>query len=167
MHPLEVASLLHDIGAPDHIIAAGVLHDVIEKTDTDTVELRARFGTPITRLVLAVSEDDRINGYTARKAALREQAAEAGREALMVLAADKISKVRELSLEQARRRRRAQCAPASRDRRVAHYRHCLRLLEAHLSDSPLVAQLRAELEAITTRAASRPRVSGRLAQSLP
>lgn len=31
LHPLEVASLLLYVGAPDHLIAAGVLHDVLEK----------------------------------------------------------------------------------------------------------------------------------------
>ena len=32
-HPLEVAAILHDAGAPDHVIAAGILHDTLEKTD--------------------------------------------------------------------------------------------------------------------------------------
>jgi (p)ppGpp synthase/HD superfamily hydrolase len=36
LHPLEVASLLHDAGAPDHLIAAGALHDVLEKSHART-----------------------------------------------------------------------------------------------------------------------------------
>jgi (p)ppGpp synthase/HD superfamily hydrolase len=146
LHPLEVCCLLYHAGAPDHVIAAGVLHDTIEKTDADGADLRTRFGVPIATLVLAVSEDQRIIGYPERKAALREQVASAGHEALMVLAADKISKVRELRLEVARTRH--QPAPLSRSQgcRLAHYRHCLRLLEAQLTDSPLVARLRTELE---------------------
>ena len=39
-HPLEVACLLYDAGAPDHVIAAGVLNDVLEKTDADAEDLR-------------------------------------------------------------------------------------------------------------------------------
>src|SRR2546421_11168033 len=39
-HPLEVGALLHRVGAADHVIAAGVLHDVIEKTDVTAVDLR-------------------------------------------------------------------------------------------------------------------------------
>lgn len=63
LHPIEVATLLYDAGAPDHVIAAGALHDTIEKTDLDAAELRQRFGATITDLVLAVSEDPRIRGY--------------------------------------------------------------------------------------------------------
>ena len=70
VHPLEVACLLFGAGAPDHVIAAGALHDVIEKTDADAADLRARFGAAVTRLVLAVTEDRSISSHTARKAAL-------------------------------------------------------------------------------------------------
>jgi uncharacterized membrane protein YccC len=90
--------------------------------------------------VVAVSEDRHIAGYGARKAALRDQASEAGEEALMVFAADKVSKVREL--------RRAGGEGRPRKRRLVHYRQCLRLLQERLPDSPLVAQLDAELERV-------------------
>lgn len=146
-HPLEVAGLLEDVGAPDHVIAAGVLHDVLEKSDADAEDLLARFGHRITTLVLAVTEDQRIRGWAARKAALREQVAVAGREALMVFAADKISKARELGVVDARSCE--QPGSGRPDRRLAHYRHCLQLLEERLSDCSLVAELRAELERAT------------------
>ncbi len=136
-HPAEVAWLLFSAGAPDHVIAAGVLHDTIEKGGADIVELRARFGTRTAELVAAVSEDSDIPTYARRKAALRDQVAAAGSEALMVFAADKVSKVRELGLPG---------APARPpQRRMTHYRRCLELLERTLN-SPLVAQLRSELE---------------------
>jgi (p)ppGpp synthase/HD superfamily hydrolase len=146
LHPLEVCCLLYHAGAPDHVIAAGMLHDTIEKTDANAADLGTRFGLTIATLVLAVSEDRRIIGYAQRKAALREQVAKAGHEALMVFAADKISKARELRLETAQTRPQPAGVSRSRNRRLAHYRHCLRLLEEHLTDSPLVTQLRTELE---------------------
>jgi hypothetical protein len=89
-HPREVASILYAAGAPDHLIAAGALHDVIEKTPVTGFDLRRRFGSTIAALVLAVSEDEHISGYAERKGALRHQVAEAGEEALMLFAADKI-----------------------------------------------------------------------------
>ena len=101
LHPLEVASLLYYAGAPDHVIAAGVMHDLIEKAGASESDLQQRFGPRITRLVLAVSDDDRIHGYAKRKAALRHQVAGAGQEALELFAADKLSRVRELRRETA------------------------------------------------------------------
>ena len=59
--------------------------------------------------------------------------AAAGPDALMVFAADKVSKVRELSGKPTPHR------PSQR--RMTHYRRCLELLERRLSDSPLVVQL--------------------------
>ncbi len=135
------------------MIAAGALHDTIEKTDTDASELRKRFGTGVARLVVAVSEDERIASYAERKAALRNQAADAGEEALMLLAADKVSKARELRLYPAAARR-------SRRRRLTHYRDCLCLLQERLPDSPLVRELEMELEALSLGEMSEPALAG-------
>jgi (p)ppGpp synthase/HD superfamily hydrolase len=142
-HPVEVASLLHESGAPDDVVAAGVLHDTLEKTAAEPSELRPRFGDHITNLVLAVTEDDRIRGFDARKAALLEQVAQAGPEAQMVFAADKVSKVRELRLQALNSRAGGARSYA---RYLAHYRDCLRMLELRMPESRLVAMLRAELE---------------------
>jgi len=142
-HPLEVATLLYYAGAPDHVIAAGMLHDVIEKASVNTAELRARFGPRVTGLVLAVSDDDSIASYGRRKAALRHQVAGAGAESLTLFAADKVSKLREL------RREAAVDASApirgTRARRLRHYQRSLALLQERLPESPLVRDLRDEL----------------------
>jgi hypothetical protein len=141
-HPLEVGALLHGAGASDQVIAAGVLHDVIEKGDVTGSGLEERFGPEITRLVLAVSDDPDIRGYAARKAALRRQVAAAGSDALTVFAADKLSKLRELRREMA-------SDPSGqtrvRARRLRHYQRSLALLEERLPGSPLVQELRDEL----------------------
>lgn len=147
VHPLEVGLLLYDAGARDYVIAAGVLHDAIEKASADEAELRRRFGARIAWLVAVVSEDEAIPGYAQRKAALRRQVAGAGPDALMIFAADKVSKVRELRLTLARlaRRREQPAQSLLRARRIAHYRRCLGMLEEQLSKSTLVGQLRTEL----------------------
>jgi (p)ppGpp synthase/HD superfamily hydrolase len=147
-HPIEVASLLYDAGAGDDVIAAGLLHDTLEKTRTDGTELRTRFGPRVARLVAAVSEDESIAGYATRKSALRQQVEAAGTDAMLVFAADKVSKVRELGVapDGSEAARLAAAVSRTRQRRLTHYRHCLELLEAHIADSPLVPQLRTELE---------------------
>lgn len=148
LHPLEVASLLYYAGATDHLIAAGAMHDLIEKTDATAADLQERFGPRITGLVLAVSDDDRIAGYAKRKAALRQHVARAGDEALTLFAADKLSKLRELRREAAVDSTDT-AAPSRvrelRARRLRHYQRSLALLEERLRDSPLVRQLRDEL----------------------
>jgi (p)ppGpp synthase/HD superfamily hydrolase len=144
-HPLEVAKLLQHAGAADHVIAAGVLHDVIEKAGADPSELERRFGPEVTTLVRAVTEDPSITGYSRRKAALRRQAAAGGDDAMAVFAADKISKVRELRLG-------PDAEPRTRRRRLSHYRASLRMLEARIGRSPLVTQLAGELQQLSGRA---------------
>jgi (p)ppGpp synthase/HD superfamily hydrolase len=146
LHPIEVATLLADAGAPDHVVAAGVLHDTVEKTSAEPEDLRDRFGTRITALVMALSEDPAIAGYSARKAALCDQVRAAGDEALMVFAADKVSKTRELRLAFAKASRPPSLRAGSKpQRKLAHYRHCAELLEERMADYPLVQTLRREL----------------------
>jgi hypothetical protein len=82
-HPLEVASLHYCAGAPDHVIAAGVLHDTLEKTAATEQALAARFGPEIAAIVGAVTEDERFTAYGERKEALRDHVEMAGQDALM------------------------------------------------------------------------------------
>jgi (p)ppGpp synthase/HD superfamily hydrolase len=161
-HPVEVASLLFKAGEADDVIAAGLLHDTLEKTSTDLSELREQFGSRTAGIVAAVSEDESIPGYATRKAALRQQVEAAGREAMLVFAADKVSKVRELAVAAAGSEAAQPAATLSRtrQRRLLHYRRCLELLERHLADSSLVAQLRTELELRSAAPARGPALAG-------
>lgn len=164
LHPREVASLLRRDGAPDHLIAAGALHDVLEKTPAVVAELRERFGSTIAKLVVAVSEDSRAGGYAARKAKLRASVAAAGEEALKLFAADKISKVRELRRLDSTAATQAPRTPRERqtnERRLAHYRECLVLLQERLPGSPLVRQLEAELRRLPRDATHAQRARAR------
>jgi (p)ppGpp synthase/HD superfamily hydrolase len=140
-HPLEVADLLRSAGADDELIAAGLLHDVIEKCAVTREALNERFGTRVTYLVNAVTENPLIDGYAARKRALREQVARSGPDALTLFAADKLAKARELQIPGAK-------APA---RRLAHYRQSLELLQRLLPNHPLTRQLGTELARVAAR----------------
>jgi GTP diphosphokinase / guanosine-3',5'-bis(diphosphate) 3'-diphosphatase len=147
LHPLEVGWLLYRSGAPDDLIAAGVLHDVLEKSDVSSDALRVRFGATITALVNSVTEDEHLRGYRVRKAALRQQVAVAGSQALMIFAADKVSKVRELRAAVSASARRGDHVGQSLvpPRRLEHFRNCLVMLEERLGETPLVAEFRKEL----------------------
>jgi (p)ppGpp synthase/HD superfamily hydrolase len=143
-HPVEVACLLHEAGYPDEVVAAGVLHDVLEDTEAERLELDDRFGQRVASLVAAVSEDPSIEDDAERKAALRSQVAGAGdEEAAAVFAADKVSKARELRV------RLGQGQEQDGDRRrLEHYEETHRMLASTDVDRNLFDRLGAELEAL-------------------
>jgi (p)ppGpp synthase/HD superfamily hydrolase len=142
-HPLEVARLLHEAGYQDEVVAAGVLHDVLEDTDAERSDLESRFGGRVAELVDAVTDDPTIEDRAERKAALRRQVAEAGECAAVVFAADKVSKARELRVRMSRGRfERADPA------KLAHYEASLEMLEDLIPGHHFVDQLRMELEAM-------------------
>jgi hypothetical protein len=145
LHPLEVASLLAIAGYTDHVVAAAVLHDVLEDTDTDRDELETRFGLDVSALVSAVTEDPSIPDEGPRKAALRSQVASGPGEAAAVFAADKVSKARETRLKLSCGMGEAEGV----DEKLRHYEESLAMLEPALgADHAIVAQLRFELEAL-------------------
>jgi HD domain len=98
IHPIEVGRLLDRDGHPDDVIAAGLLHDTLERTATTSAELKRRFGVRIGRLVESVSDDQSIGDYVARKRELRDRVSRSDADTVAIFAADKISKVRELTL---------------------------------------------------------------------
>jgi (p)ppGpp synthase/HD superfamily hydrolase len=142
-HPEEVACLLHEAGYPDAVVAAGVLHDVLEDTAVERAELEQRFGRDVAALVAAVSDNPSIEDPGERKAALREQVSAAGEHAAAVFGADKISKAREL------RARHAGGAFEDDDQlKIEHYDASLALLVEVLPGHAFVGLLRDELQAL-------------------
>lgn len=143
IHPLEAASMVERSGYPDHVVAAAVLHDVLEDTDTQRRELRERFGPAVADLVEVLSDDPAITDQDARRDEVRERVRRAGGDALVIYAADKVSKVREL---------RALIVggldPVEAESKRRHYTKCLAMLEETAQDDQLVELLRFELEAL-------------------
>ena len=140
VHPIEVGRLLHGDGQPAHVVAAGLLHDVLEKTETPARELELEFGTHIAQLVAAVSDDPSIKAYEERKRELRDRVQRSDPETLAIYAADKIAKVRELGLlstwRASQRQNRA---------KLGHYRASLEMLRRAAGYTGLVICLEAEL----------------------
>jgi (p)ppGpp synthase/HD superfamily hydrolase len=143
LHPLEVAVLLCNRGFDDEVVAAALLHDAVEDTPTTADDLRSEFGDRIADLVSSLSDDESIEGYAERKAALREQVVAAGSDALAIFAADKVAKARELRATLVR-------TPGSEpdEAKLQHYEQSLEMLEQHCSGLALVRQLRFELWAL-------------------
>jgi len=92
-HARAVASALRRAGCSAEVELAGLLHDIVEDTGWTVADVRVRFGGPVAALVHAVTEDDAIVDYRARKRALREQIARAGADAIDIALADKVASV--------------------------------------------------------------------------
>jgi hypothetical protein len=92
-HPVAVAELLCGEHHGDEVIAAALLHDVVEKSDTEIDSVRERFGEVVGDLVAAMTEDESIPSYEDRKDEHRRRVAEGGAAALAIFAADKLTNV--------------------------------------------------------------------------
>jgi HD domain len=154
-HPIEVGRLLCWDGQSEEVIAAGLLHDVLEKTATTAAELERRFGIRVVRLVESVSDDPSVTDYESRKCELRHRVALAGPDTHAVFAADKIAKVRELALLPAQGLREPTVGA-----KLRHYRASVEMLNRAAGELGLVHLLDAEFEwvvarTVTTRRAGR------------
>lgn len=168
-HLSEVARLLRDAGCADVVIAAGLLHRVVQDTDVPASALRARFGATVSELVQAATVDC-VGSYPQRKRALREQIRNSGHAAAMVFAANEIAEVRELADEVRRGRTRTVAeastdhAPSARERyqymRLDQYHASLSMLQGVAPRHRLVKQLAVELAGcpISLRRPQRPSV---------
>ncbi len=60
IHPCEVANILMDLGLDGATIAAALLHDVIEDTDSTAEDIKAAFGDEVLALVSGVTKLEKI-----------------------------------------------------------------------------------------------------------
>jgi (p)ppGpp synthase/HD superfamily hydrolase len=90
-HPRMVAATLATRDYSDATLAAALLHDVVEDSDTTVEELRAEFGDEVADLVAALSDDESIKSYRDRKDEHRRRVAEVDGDALAIYAADKLT----------------------------------------------------------------------------
>ena len=92
-HPIHVAQILSEEGVDDQeILAAAILHDTVEDTETSLGELASEFGDRVSRIVAEVTDDKSLPKQE-RKRLQIEHAPELSGEAALVKVADKISNV--------------------------------------------------------------------------
>ena len=58
IHPVIVALKLAEHGFPENVLAAALLHDVLEDTDYPQEKLRSEFGKEIFEMVTALTQDE-------------------------------------------------------------------------------------------------------------
>jgi (p)ppGpp synthase/HD superfamily hydrolase len=132
---------------PDEVGAAGLLHDVVERSRVRPGQVRRRFGPWVAALVQAMTDPHGIEPFAARKEALLRQVLDAGSDAQAIYAAGKLAKVatlrRAIERDGARtvRRRVGRLLQA----KLEHYDAALSLLERQDPAPPFVDRLDDEL----------------------
>ena len=58
LHPIEVAQILSTMTEDEEVLAAGILHDIVEDTDGTLAEIEKRFGKRVADLVDSESEKE-------------------------------------------------------------------------------------------------------------
>ncbi len=97
-HPIQLATVLWQEGAvrDPQVVAAALLHDTLEDTETSWQELRGEFGEDIADVVLEVTDTKWIKKEV-RKRLQVARAAHASGKAKLVKLADKICNLRDVA----------------------------------------------------------------------
>ncbi|MBV8886152.1 MAG: bifunctional (p)ppGpp synthetase/guanosine-3',5'-bis(diphosphate) 3'-pyrophosphohydrolase, partial [Chroococcidiopsidaceae cyanobacterium CP_BM_RX_35] len=84
-HPVAVAGLLRDLGGSGAMIAAGLLHDVVEDTPVTPEEIEQRFGSEVRQLVEGVTK---LSKFSENFSSKTERQAENFRRMFLAMARD-------------------------------------------------------------------------------
>lgn len=106
LHPMETAAIVGTMTDDEEILAAAVLHDVLEDTPATADRLRREFGERVAALVCAESENKREGQSAADTWTLRKQEtidallAETRLPVKMIALGDKLANVRAMYRDQ-------------------------------------------------------------------
>ena len=149
-HPVAVAKLLKHAGLKDEVVAAGLLHDVLEDTGCEREEMEKAVGRRVTAIVLEVTEKDKTIPWEKRKKGYLGVLKRASKGALAVACADKIDNVRSLTQGLKRGGKGfAKSFSAGLNKKFANYRTVYGVIRSRHPACPLLgllAQSLAELE---------------------
>lgn len=88
LHSIRVAWLLLEMGYPTDVVLAGLLHDVLEKTNLTASQIGRKFGVEVGLMVAAATNDPRIDDAMERYQDSLARCAAYGDGALVIRAAD-------------------------------------------------------------------------------
>jgi (p)ppGpp synthase/HD superfamily hydrolase len=141
--------------ADEELLAAAFLHDVVEDTDHSLDEIRERFGPGVGELVEAMTEDESVEPWEARKDHHRDQVEAAGERAIRIYAADKLANLRDM------RSLYANVGETASDRfnapigvRLRLWRSDAAMVQRHLPELGILAAFHSELDAFDAERAT-------------
>lgn len=101
LHPIEAMTIVASLTEDPEVIAAAVLHDVVEDTSLGADDIEREFGPRVRALVMAESEDKMPDltaeaSWKARKQATIEHLKRLGRDEKLICLGDKLANIREM-----------------------------------------------------------------------
>lgn len=148
-HPVAVAKMLSRAGLPERVLAAALLHDVLEDSGCDLEEMQKAVGPDVTRLVTEVTDRDKTVGWEERKQAYLRLMESASTEGLAIACADKAHNVADLADGLARGGAAFTGQFYARlDEKADNYRRIHDVIARRYPACPVLPQLRAALEAL-------------------
>lgn len=98
IHPMEAAAIVATITNDQELLAAAILHDVVEDTDVAIDQIRSEFGERVANLVQhETAPKDKSLGWRGKKQAQIDQLAAADRDSKIVAIGDKLSNIRAIA----------------------------------------------------------------------
>lgn len=143
-HPGLVAILLQRAGYDDEVVAAGVLHDVVEDCSISKEQVALALTPRVAELVMAVTELPQTYPWMERKVAYRKVLETASIEALGIAAADHIANIQSILRIADTEVDVWGIFHATKDQKIVHEKEVLRVIEQRLS-SPLVDMFRTSI----------------------
>ena len=106
VHPMEAVEIVATMTNDQELLAAAVLHDTVEDTDTTIEQIIAEFGHRVASFVAAESDEphqsrDSIENWRARKQAAIDRLACASYDTKIVALGDKLSNMRAIARDYA------------------------------------------------------------------
>lgn len=153
VHPMEAAAVAASITDDQEVLAATVLHDVMEDCGVSFEELEARFGRRVAELV---REDSNNQGafadanWNARKREAVRRLATASRELRLIVLSDKLSNIRAIHRDHLRDGDAMFLKFNQTDKRrhAWYYRSCAALTKEAYGDTSAWRELNALVEAV-------------------
>ena len=97
LHPFAVGVLLAKAGCSEQVIAAGILHDVVEDARVKPERIREEFGDKVASIVEQCTEPDKRRAWEKRKQHTLDILKKAGLDVRFVTCADKLHNIRTLA----------------------------------------------------------------------
>ena len=98
VHPINVGQILKQYEFDENVVAAGYLHDVVEDTSYELIDIKNNFGENIASLVCGASEPDKSLSWEERKKHTIEETKKLDFRHKAIICADKISNLEDLRI---------------------------------------------------------------------